>query len=193
MLNNRLAQRPTRSWDTAFQTNTSGSSSNKKSSTGTSTAAAADAFRTESSSRLLASAAAVKEPAAADADVATDSTGTDGVFKHVRGGLTNQPEMMGASNGRDGTVPDNGADFLRNAISGDGETACPAPNTKSMPAPATSSRAAGAATSDDDLTDTDESVSDLALNGKCFGVLRQTVFTLKKDSSVLLLLYLVLG
>ncbi|CAM9360101.1 unnamed protein product [Ectocarpus sp. 8 AP-2014] len=160
MLDNRLAPRPTCSWDSAFQTNISGGS-RKKSSTGTSTAAAvaaAAAFRTESSGRLLESAAAVEARAAADADVATTSTGADSVLKHSTEALTNTSEMMGASYGKDGTMPENGADFRRAASLGTGETACPTPSTKYVPAPATVSRAAGAATSDDDLMDTDEGV-----------------------------------
>ncbi|CAM9180956.1 unnamed protein product, partial [Ectocarpus sp. 12 AP-2014] len=163
ILDNRLAPRPTRSWDTAFQTNISGGR-RKKSSTAISTAAAtaaaaaAAAFRTESSSRLLASTAAVEARAAAAADVATTSTGADGVFTSSRGAMTNKSEMMGAFYGRDGTMHENGADFRRNASLGTDKTACPTPSTKSVPAPATASRAAAAATSDDDLTDTDEGV-----------------------------------
>ncbi|CAM9420117.1 unnamed protein product [Ectocarpus fasciculatus] len=112
----------------------------------------------ESSSRLPASTDAADARAAADADVATASTGANDMLKNSGGALTNKSEMMGASYGRDGAVPANGADFRRNASIGAGETACPRPNTKSVSAPATASRAAGAATSDDDLTDTDEGV-----------------------------------
>ncbi|CAM9673870.1 unnamed protein product [Ectocarpus sp. 13 AM-2016] len=143
------------------QTNISGGSRKKSStaiSTAAATAAAAAAFRTESSSRLLASTAAVEARAAAAADVATTSTGADGVFTSSRGAMTNKSEMMGAFYGRDGTMHENGADFRRNASLGTGKTACPTPSTKSVPAPATASRAAAAATSDDDLTDTDEGV-----------------------------------
>lgn len=159
VLDHRLAPRPRRSWDTAFLANVGEN--------GTDTMAASRP-RPASGMPASAAAAAVVAEAAAGATAGGSSSGAPGFGPATAtqgpipggGDVIRSTEAEGMSYRRDGVASSSGGGV---PSSWTGKVGLPGTNPNSpdaSPSPTLSSSRTGAATaSDDDLTDTDESVS----------------------------------